>query len=332
VPQIWFSALQDRYDPASQSVTWNYYDFPAMLSPDAPWQEAAHRLDMMGFNTNHAAEGFSRNGMPSLSAIKAMITRLGVKVSGGGSVVYTDGLCKGAGVEGMTSDNDYAHEVVSTTERWHAAGLPLNYVGMDGPYYFGFIYMQDKCHFTIEEVARRAANTMKKIRDLYPNIMVVDAEGPGKDLPAGWLPGYHRFLAAFRKEYGAPIDCLDMDLHWTDTWNTGYRWTIAATQIANDIHKQGLKVSLIIDADDTKWDPDVAPPDSKTDPRIAMTEDYWMKAVRKHIDLVKQNAIPLDAIDLASWMKFPRKNLPETDPQAWTSVINYAYGVLATSK
>jgi hypothetical protein len=324
--------MQDHYDPMSRTVSWTYYDFLSMLAPDGPWRRAAHRIDGLMVSMVHSVEGYSQKGVPSLPDIHTMLDRFGLKAGGGGSVVYTGGLCPGAGVEGMTSDTDYAREVVSTAQRWHDAGLPLTYFGMDGPFYFGYIYTHDKCHFSIEDVARRAATTMKMIKALYPNIIVIDAEGPGADLPAKWLPDYHRFLEAFRSAYGAPIDYLDMDLHWTDTWHTGYRWVTAAKEIADDMHRQGLRVSLIVDAEDGAWDPDVPPPDPAAPARQAMTADYWMAAVRKHIDLIKQNAIPLDAVDFESWMKFPRHNLPETDPQAWTSIVNYAHDVLTPSK
>jgi hypothetical protein len=329
---IWFAPMQDHFDPTARAVSWSYYDFPAMLPPIAPWQKAASRIDAIMFNVTHAVEGSAHDGSPSLPDIQAMLSRHNFKPAGGGAVVYTDGLCQGAGVEGMTSDKDFAREVVGTTQRWRDAGLPLTYFSMDGPFYFGYIYMHDKCRFTIEDVARRAAATMRMIKALYPDIIVIDAEGPGAQLPADWLPNYHRFLAAFRSAYGAPIDYLDMDLHWIDTWGTGYRWVTAAKQIAQDIHAQGLKVSLIIDAEDANWDPDVPPPVTSQPAKTAMTQEYWMAAVRKHIDLVKQNGIPLDAVDIESWMKFPRRNLPETDPNAWTSIVNYAHDVLAPSR
>jgi hypothetical protein len=331
-PQIWFGPMQDHYDPAAKTISWSYYDFPALLGPEAQWEHAARNAHAMMFNSTHVTEGFTHSGNPSLPAIKAMLTRTGLKAGGGGAVMYTDGLCEGAGTEGMSSDKDFAREAYFTTRDWHDAGMPMDYFVMDGPYGFGAIATQDKCHFTPEDVGRRAATTMKKIRDLYPNIIVIDADGPGAALPAAWLPGYHRFLIAFAKEYGAPIDYLNMDLAWADKWHTGYHWPVAAAEIANDMHAHGMKVSLIIHAEDQDWDPDVTPPSPLANPRTDMTAAYWMAAVRKHIDLVKQHAIPLDAIDIESWMKFPRRNLPESDPLAWTSIVDYAHDVLNPGK
>jgi hypothetical protein len=331
-PQLWFAPMQGHVDLASQTVSWTYHDFLAMLVPDAPWQHAAHRIDAMMFDSTHAVEGFSRNGVPSMPEIHAMLTRIGVKAAGGGGVVYTGGYCQGGAVEGTTGDKDYAHEVVATTKTWHDLGLPMNYFVMDSPFFFGYEVIYDKCHLSIEDVAERAATTMKMIKALYPNIVIIDAEGPGPKLPAQWLPDYHRFLAAFRSDYGAPIDYLDMDLHWVDAWHTGYAWVSAAKEIAEDMHKQGVRVSLIVDAEDQNWDPEVPPPDPAASARVAMTAEYWMAAVRKHIELIKKNAIPLDALDLEDWMRFPRNNLPEGDPQAWASVVNYMHDMFTPTK
>jgi hypothetical protein len=318
--------MQDHFDIASQTVSWSYYDFSALLAPGAPWRKASHLIDAMMFNVTHAAEGFRQHGVPSLRDIGETLARLRIKAGGGGAVVYTDGLCQGAGIEGMTNDKDFAREVFYATKTWHDAGMPMSYFVMDGPFYFGYEYSRDRCHFSIEDVARRAANTMKMIRGLYPNLVIVDAEGPGKDMPATWLPEYHRFLTAFRSALGAPIDYIDMDLHWTDTWHTGYSWVSVAKEIAVDLHAQGLRVSLIVNADDRLPDPDLPPPQGVP---FKMTSSYWMKAVRKHIDLIKQSSIPLDALDLESWMMFPRYNLPESNPQAWVAAVRYAHDIVA---
>jgi hypothetical protein len=331
-PEIWFGPLQDRYDDKRKVISWTDTDFLDLVHSGALWARARRSVSALMLSVVHASEGYSQRGVPSLPEIGAMLSANHLAVGGGGSVVFTDGLCKGGGVEGMTDDKGFAREVYYTTKTWHDDGMPMEYFVIDGPYYFGYVFLQDKCHFTIEDVARRTATTLRMIRDLYPNIKLIDAEGPAAQPVANWLPNYHRFLDAFRREYGASIDYLDMDLHWTDTWHTGYRWTTAAKQIAEDMHKQGVKVSLIIDAEDQNWDPDVPPPNLKADPRTTMTADYWMAAVRKHIDLVKQDSIPLDAVDIESWMKFPRYNLPETDPLAWTSIINYAHDVLTPGK
>jgi hypothetical protein len=326
-PQIWFVPLQEHYNTPNPGITWDYYDFSALLEPDAPWQIAARRVDALAISVVHITEGADHGIGPGFKTVKAMIDRLHVKVSGGGSVMFTDGQC-GSVIEGVSADKGFAREVYFTTKTWHDNGMPLDYFVMDGPFGFGYTALRDKCGFSPEEVANRTATTMRKIRDLYPNIIIVDSEGPGPDGAAAWLPGYHRFLDAFNSAYGKPIDYINMDLAWSDKWHKGAYWVRTAREITDDLHKRGMKVSLLINAEDQSWDPDVAPEDTKANPDRSMNAQYWMASVRKHIDLVVANNLPLDAIDIESWMKFPRKNLPETDATAWTSVVNYAYDAI----
>jgi hypothetical protein len=304
-----------------------------MLDPASPWQTAAKRLDMIGFATAHAVEIYGKTKTtPSLPAIKAMIDRIKFRVAGGGSVVALGDRCHANGVEGVTNDPEVASEATWTTKAWHDYGLPMDAYVMDSPYYFAGIHLAKQCHFTPEEVAQRAAATMKGLKALYPNLQVMDAEGPGEIPVAQWLPNFHRFLNAFKAAYGAPITAVHLDMHWADDWHNGYRWVTAVRQITDDLHKQGVKVALIMDAYDGQWDPDLPPPNPKADPRTAMTAQYWMAAVRKHIDLIKSEKLPIDAVAFASWMRFPTRNLPETDPTAWTSAINYAHDVLRPGK
>jgi hypothetical protein len=331
-PVIWFAPLQDTYDAARHTVVWDHFDFLKMLDPASPWQTAAQRLDMIGFSTAHAVETYNRTKIPSLPAIQAMINRIKFKVAGGGSVIATGGRCKGAGTEGITDDPEYAREAALTTKGWHDAGLPMDAFVMDSPYYFAGIHMASQCHFTPEEVGQRAAATMKQIQALYPNIQVMDAEGPGEVPVAQFLPSFHRFLNGFKAAYGAPITAVHLDMHWADDWHNGYDWVTAVRQITDDLHKQGIKVALIIDAYDMQWDPNLPPPDPKADPRTTMTAQYWMAAVRKHIDMIKSNNLPLDAVAFASWMRFPTHNLPDSDQTAWTNAINYAHDVLRPGK
>src|SRR4051812_76373 len=95
------------------------------------------------------------------------------------------------------------------------------------------------------------------------------------------------------------------------------------------MHARGIKVSLFLNAASNAFDPALQPARGATRAKESMTEEYWIKAVRAHIDLIKQQAIPVDAVHLDSWARYPGRNLPETDPLAWTSLVNYAYDQLA---
>jgi hypothetical protein len=74
-------------------------------------------------------------------------------------------------------------------------------------------------------------------------------------------------------------------------------------------HQLGVRTGLIINADN-------AP---------GMTDAAWMDANRQHIRDATAN-LGLDYIEIDSWQNHPQLNLPETDPVAYSSLINYAFG------
>ena len=192
---------------------------------------------------------------------------------------------------------------------------------MDSPLVFGHYVTENQCHFSIEDVARRAATSVNMVLQDFPDAVIVDAEGPAWLPPSAWLPDYERFVKAFDAVSRKPIEYLNLDMHWTNSWHTGYNWVDATRQIANFAHAHGLKVGLIMDADDRY----VESPDGRVITKEPMTNDLWMQQVRGHMQLAHDARLPLDAISINSWMRFPKRNLPESDPNAFTSLVNFAY-------
>ena len=110
-----------------------------------------------------------------------------------------------------------------------------------------------------------------------------------------------------------------MDMHWYDVWHTGYNLVDASREITDYLHSRGVKAGLIIDADDDF----VVTGNAKT--RQPITAEGFMQANRDHMRLVHDAGLPLDFIVIDSWMKYPKWNLPESDPNAFASLVNFAY-------
>ena len=192
-------------------------------------------------------------------------------------------------MEGVTNDTGYAHEAVLTFRAWKNAGGRLDYLILDSPFYFGFYSAQNQCHFTIEDVARRAAATVHLILRDFPNAKIVDAEGPGPLLPADWLPSYGRFLTSFQRYEGRPVDYLAMDMHWFDAWHTGYNWVEASRQIINFAHSKNMKVGLGINADDDFVETGTG---HRTTEHV--TAVSWMQMNRDHIRAAHDAGLKLE--------------------------------------
>jgi hypothetical protein len=289
-------------EPLGRRISFSKFDFPAMVASDAAWRIAASRIAVLTIGL-HTIERY-----PDLNAVVAMTKRNHFKVATAGSMVFTDGVCEKKGMEGMDPGEGYAREVVNGIKVWKDHGGRLDYLIMDSPFYFGYYESAKDCQYSINEVAQRAAATFKVVQKAYPDIKVMDAEGPGAVPVNMWLPEFGRWLQAFGAYAGHPVDLVGLDFHWRDAWHTGYDWISAVRTTAGYLHRMHIGVGLFINAEDKD-----------------VTERKFFDATRDHLQVAIGAKAGLDFVYLASWMKFPSRNLPETDPQAYTSLIDQAF-------
>ena len=311
--EIWFAPMQDSVTPSG--VTFAGHDFPAMVASMEGWRQAAQHMTAIELNTKHIVETY-----PDLAAVVRMVNAFGRKVIGGGSVLFSNGECKSN--EGMNGDHDFEHENALTLRAWHEKGGRLDILSMDGPFFFG-LYAAPDCHFTIREIARRAAATVNQILQYYPDLEILDVEGPGPVPVPKFLAEYEVFLREFNAQSRRPITRMSLDMHWIDAWHTGYRWVDATRRIAAFAHEHGLKVGLLLDAEDDT----VQSADGSVITKEKVTLGSWMQMVREHMALARRERLPLDHVEIVSWMKFPQKNLPESDPDAFASLVGEAWRV-----
>jgi len=297
--QIWFNPMTWDLDDPGHKIEYTEHDFPAMLQPNAPWQTALSRIAVLKLPGNIAWS------YPDLSALVSFINTHHLKVAFEDGMLFTGGTC-GKGIEGMSQDPSDNHESVGIAQKWKAAGGSLDYVVMDAPFFYGHYYAQD-CRYPIPEVARRVGATLAGMRASFPNIHVIDAEGPGKVPNDQWLPDMATWFNVFRQTTDQPIEGVSLDLHWSDL-RPGQTLPDTARRATAYFHQLGVRSGLIINADST--------PD--------MSDAQWMEENRRHIRDAAAAKLGLDFVVINSWQGHPQRNLPETDPTAYTSLINYA--------
>ena len=298
--EIWFTPLTWDIKPSGEGIEYTRYDFPALLKPDAPWQAAASRVSVFSVPGNVVWS------YPDLPALIALIHKHRFKVAFGSGMLFNGGLC-GRGVEGISQDQDANRETINIARIWHDAGGSLDYVVMDGPYYYGHYYAKD-CNYSTAEVARRAAATLKGVMTYFPKVKVVDAEGPGTIADDVWLTEMQAWFDAFRNASGRPIDAVALDLHWSDL-RQGYTWEGTTRRASMRFHSLGVKTGLFINAEN----------------RPGITDAEWMEANRQHIIEAARGKLGLDFVFINEWHGHPQRNLPETDPLAYTSLIDFTF-------
>ena len=301
--QIWFVPLTWNKKETGKGLEYTRHDFPALIRPDAPWQTAASRVAVLGLPGNVVT---SFPALPDLvSFVRSrpwqIALNFGMEYSSPGCVVR---------LEGFSRDIDVNREAVHIAQRWHAAGGRLDYVLMDSPLHFAH-FDRRGCQYSIAEAAAHAATTLRGILAEFPAAKVVDAEGPGKQPTDAWLADMGTWFTAFRQASGHPIDVVLLDLHWRDPrpFNT---WQDTASRAAAYFHRAGVPTGLIIDAE--------AVPGG--------TNAQWIAQNRQHIAQSMQPDLGLDILAIDQWQRRIERNLPETDPTAYTSLINDAYDAI----
>jgi hypothetical protein len=296
--QIWFAPLTES-PSGGHGPIYTEHDFPALMQPNAPWQTAASRVSVLLMPGNVVWS------YPDIPTLVRFLHSRPWKVALGVGVLFDGGQCKGQ--EAISHDPDMNREAVHIAQMWKADGGPLDYIVMDSPLWFGH-FEPSGCRFTTEEAARRASITLREMFARFPDAQLVDAEGPGWLPLEQWLPEMAAFRAALRAGTGHSMDAVTLDLHWQDP-RVPLSWEETARRSAEYFHRLGMRTGQVISA-----------PGGPRTPLPA-----WMEAVRQNLFRATRPQIGLDYIMINQWQGVPRLNLPENDPNAYTSLIDTAY-------
>jgi hypothetical protein len=301
---IWFNPLTLNVKPNGHGVEYVEHDFPSMVASDAGWRRAAGRVAVMAIPANVVAS------YPDLPALVAFSRRHPWKFAISFGMEFNGGMCSHP-LEGMSKDSDANRGSIRAAQRWQQSGGRLDLVIMDSPLYFAH-YAAADCHFSIEEAAAHAAATLRGILKEFPDVKIIDAEGPGPiNTDAFWLRDMAAWFAAFRAASGRSIDMVELDLQWTDP-RPGNDWQTTAGRAAQAFHAKGIATGLLINAPR----------------RNGMTDAQWMDENREHIRQAVTSPLNLDFMEIDQWHHHVRLNLPEDDQAAYTSLIDYAFDAM----
>lgn len=300
--EIWFSPLAWEVSKTTHQIDYSAHDFKELLRPDAPWQRAAAHVAVVSMPANVVWS------YPDRQALIHFFRDHRFKAAFSFGMLFDDGLCQ-KGIEGVSQDHDFNHEAVGIAKLWKEAGGALDYVVMDAPLGYGH-FIVPSCSHTIDDVARRAAATFNRIRSYFPSVRAVDAEGPARLPDPEWFEMMDSWLTAFKHDTGLRIDMVALDLHWRDL-RPGNSWEKTTLRSVAFLHVRGVRAGLIVNDDQ------VGP---------GVTDGSWMDANRRHIDdIARGGGLGLDSILISSWMGYPRNNLPENDPTAYSSLVDYVF-------
>jgi hypothetical protein len=288
-PVNWFAPF-----PHNTSGDPGVLDFFALFDAGAPWDAAAAHIQV--FKMYEQIMAFPD---ASLRTMFADLRRrhIALALEFGPLLVTTCG-----GGEGFRGDRG-----LQTAQRIHDLGGVLQYIAFDEPYFFGAIADgTNACHYTADEVAANAKQSVDTLRTEFPDLVVGDIEVIPADATVvsggtpdtSWLDGYQRWVDAWQRVTGEPLAFFDFDVAIDGDW----RGSVEAMRRALKIRSVPFGLIYVGEGNsDAEWVASAA----------QFASDYENKG----------GTVP-DRRIFQSWIRFPTHALPETDPSTFTYAIN----------
>jgi hypothetical protein len=304
--EIWLSPQTKEVSSATGHIDYSLHDFPEILKPSAPWQQAASRTAVVILPANVVWS------YPDRAAVVHFFEIHDFKAGFSFGMLSNGGACP-VGVEGISHDADFNHEAVTVAKLWKEAGGRLDIVAMDAPLGYGH-FLEPRCRMSISEVARRTAATLSGIRSYFPDVQIMDAEGTGPLENPAWFEMMDTWFTEFYHQSGQRISSVALDLHWKDV-RPGNSLEDTSRRAAAFFRARHVRTGLIINSNEHG---------------SRVTDAQWMDANR--LNITKATSLNLDFLFIAGWMGHPRNNLPDSDPGAYTSLVNFAFQALHSSR
>jgi hypothetical protein len=293
--EVWFAPNDNLPRPGAPGGYLNH-DFPHLFDPSPAWDP---KIDVFKISPKM---GSTIGPAEDLTRINAFLKdrRIALAVDTGAMLMDSPdpvpGEC-GFGVEGSNRPGRNAIEF----RRLKQLGIEVRYVTMDEPLTFGHYYSKkNACHFSIDEVARRVAAAIAEIRQSYPDVRVVDAEAPPITTTAQWNADFPKWLEAYGRATGKPLDAIVYDLDWRQPWQ-------AVVAPGSRVARQaGVRVGIFFTG---------APPPASDAEAVA--------AYKRNIQAVDASGLKFDLVMVANWTPHPSRNLPQSDPETLTSVLTW---------
>lgn len=186
---------------------------------------------------------------------------------------------------GPTSDS------ARTAARLAALGLPLRYIRLDEPVWFGHYDQNPQgCRLPVAEIARRVALNMREYLQHFPELSVGTVETvPGASGEPDWAAQFHAFAQALAADIGKNLTFMHTDVNWRLP-----HWDTSLKSMANFAHSQGLQFGVIYNADIQD-----------------ATDATWVASARQHFEEFESadGVIPEQAV-MQTWDPHPARVLP----------------------
>ena len=263
----------------------------SLFNPSTPWTQAASHVNVFKIYPQWIIQATDAD----LQTQFADLNRRGIALALEFGVLTASSQC-GIGVEGFGGQS-----LLNYAQRIQRDGGTLRYLAMDEPIYFSTLDTgTNACQWTVDQMAASAAVNIRALLAQFPNVIVGDIE-PFPVSASNWLPQYQAGIEAFRKALGFPLAFFDADV----LWDTPTHLADLAS-VRKMLSSEGIPFGIIYNGDDGN----------------DTSDSQWIQSAIQHLLAVELNLGSPDQVIFQAWDAYPKKLLPETDPDSHTSLID----------
>jgi hypothetical protein len=285
---VWFTPLPAAKHPDGYFGAPDYMD---LFSPTAPWQQASSHVQVFKI---YGVDSFSDADLTKiLAGLKRRRIALALEWP-----VLTSSTC-GIGIEG------FGGGLVPVLKRIQKLGGTLTYLVMLQPFQWGSLYKgQNSCQWDVRQVAMNAFLEVKQAKAIFPKLLVGDimAVPAFRETGPDWANLFGTWFDTWRSVSGAPLAFFHVDVDWNVA-----NWQEAIPAVRAQVQKRGIHFGVVYngfltDESDTAW--------------MSAAENHFLEYE------VRAGNPPPEQVDFQSWNPHPTHVLPETDPTAFTHLID----------
>ena len=289
-------------------------DFMQMFTPDAPWGKAASKVRVFKLYSsfvNPASQG-------QIDTVVADLKRRGILIAlevGVIDVNFKNPVppCGGFGLVEGYGTPAFAQNICSKIIK---AGGKISYLCMDEPLFYGHYFTQKPghsqpgCHSPISQIINLSIPTLNTFIQQFPDVVIGEAEPTEIAAFTGWQDTLHTWASEFQSAMGRPLAFMHLDIPWANgAPSSEPADALAFYQYAETLKKEHLlhKIGIIFNG---------TPLDT--------TDAGWMQDARNHVlELQNKYRLHPDQAIIQSWMPHPTHAMPDWDPDALTSLVNF---------
>ncbi len=285
--QLWLVPSDNITQPQSTDLA-GFFERPN------DWRIAAGQAKVIGIQVNYLL----KSPPDTVSRVLRRVAASGLKLDVGVQILQVDKKICGDGVEGMV----WPGEVAGFGQRLKQIGADVYSFSFDLPLSDTSISPLPKaCHLPIAEAARRVADAVKTLRTYYPHALMIDTEVPTGMPVEKWSAILREWLTAYKAASGQEFDGFTMDVWYHGRWQDNVRASSAI------LAEHGVPSGVILDASEG--------PRLSAAEYISMTKGIYCNIVEERIRL--------DYMVIADWLDLRVLNLPESDPNTLTGLLNW---------